>query len=341
MRMLPIEKLQPKMLVGRNIYDSRGNVLLRENVRLTRKNILGLQRLDIPFVYVKDGLGDDIEIDDIVREESRIAAIGATRNFFEKAKVGGDFSMRDIQSTMDNLIEELLANTNHMINLVDIRSKSDYLYSHSVNVAVLSGIIGIGLGYSKQKLRDLVLGALFHDIGKIKEDGEEENRPWDHTKKGFDLLRENKEISLLSAHVAYQHHEWINGMGYPQGLKGYDIHEFARIVSIADIYDGLTAGGEDGKNHSIHEAIEFIISRCGSRFDYDLVRLFLDSIALYPVGSKVKLNTGEDGIIIKSRKGIPTRPVVRVKTNAFGVKHSYFYEIDLARRENYFIVSSG
>lgn len=338
--MISIRNIQPGMIVGRNIYDSHGNVLLRENVILTKKNLRGLDRLGIAYIYIKDRLEDDIKIDDVVREESRAAAITATRDFFEKVEIGGEFSMKGIKSTMDSLMEELLTNTNNMVNLVDIRAKSDYLYNHSVNVAILSGIIGIELGYTREKLSNLVLGALFHDIGKVKA-GEGEEELEDHTKKGFDLLRANREISLLSAHVAYQHHEWMNGMGYPQGLSGYDIHEFARIVSIVDTYDNMTAGGEDERNHTIQETIEFIIAGSGSRFDYELVRLFLNSIAIYPMGTPVILNTGQNGVVIKSSKGMPTRPVVRINTNAFGIKHSYSYEIDLAKGENYFIVSSG
>ncbi len=349
MRVVSIDKIKPGMIVGKNIYSADGRILLKENVLITEGYLVQLNRLGIPYIYIKDCIDDDIVVDDVIREESRVEAVNITRQAIEKIHKGQSFDASKVKTTINKIVDELLNNSNLVLNLIDIRAQGDYLYGHSVNVAVLSGIIGVALDYNEIMLRDLMLGALFHDIGKTKSDqktvedknltdslGAMENKK--HCQYGFDILRTNPDISLYSAHVAYQHHEYFNGNGYPRGLKGQEISEFARIVSIANTYDTFLSNVQEKEETSILKAVEYLTANCGTIFDPELVAAFLKRVAIYPVGTRVALNTGEKGVVIKTHKNFPTQPVIRIDTNLFDVKFSQSYDVDLSSRNAYFII---
>ncbi|MHB9095256.1 MAG: HD-GYP domain-containing protein, partial [Eubacteriales bacterium] len=128
-------------------------------------------------------------------------------------------------------------------------------------------------------------------------------------------LREQKDINLLSTHVAFQHHECIDGTGYPRSLKKADICEFARIVAIADRFDALTSERRHRKSHSYSAAIELMKTETGKRVDPDLTDIFLKNIAIYPTGSLVELNTGEIGVVAGNNRPETSRPVIRILTD--------------------------
>lgn len=337
------------MIVGKNIYSSDGRILLKRNVSISEGYLVQLKRLGIPHIYIKDSIDDDIIIDDVIKEESRVEAVNITRQAIEKIYKGENFDASKVKTAINKIVDELLDNSNLVLNLIDIRAQDGYLYGHSVNVAVLSGIIGVALNYNEIELRDLMLGGLFHDIGKTKLDreagidknltslleGEDYKK---HCQYGFDILRADTDISLYSAHVAYQHHEYYNGNGYPRGLKGQEIGEFARIVSIANTYDSFLTNTQDKEETSILKAVEYLTANCGTIFDPELVAVFLKRVAIYPVGTRVTLNTGEKGFVVETYKNFPTQPVVRIDTNLFGVKLSHGYDVDLSKRGTYFIV---
>ncbi|MFW5648809.1 MAG: HD-GYP domain-containing protein [Candidatus Alkaliphilus sp. MAG34] len=349
MRIISTGKIRPGMIVGKNIYSADGRILLKKDVIITEGYLAQLDRLDIPYIYVKDHIDEDIVIDDVIKEESRVEAVNITRRAIEKIHRGRDIDVPEVKTVINKIVDELLGNSNLVLNLIDIRAQGDYLYGHSVNVAVLSGIIGVALNYNQIMLRDLMLGALFHDIGKTKlnrkivegknsadSSGTAENKK--HCQYGFDILRANAGISLYSAHVAYQHHEYFNGNGYPRGLKGQEISEFARIVSVANTYDIFLSNVREEEETSILKAAEYLTANCGAIFDPEIVAVFLKRVAIYPIGTRVLLNTGEKGFVTKTHKNFPTQPVVCVDTNLFDVKFNQDYDVDLSNKKAYFII---
>jgi HD-GYP domain-containing protein (c-di-GMP phosphodiesterase class II) len=216
-----------------------------------------------------------------------------------------------------------------------------------VNVAVLSVMTGISLGYNELKLRDLGVGALLHDLGKVKIDERIYNKPGSltseefdtiklHTTYGFEMLQSMKSVNILCAHVAFQHHERFDGQGYPRGMKGKEIHDFARIVSLADVYDALTADRPYRRALRPYHAVEYLNSMGGTQFDPDLTKAFVEHIAIYPVGSYVNLNTKQKAIVVSVNKPNKTRPVVRVLTDIDGNPTTPF-ELDLSTAPTLFI----
>ncbi len=324
MRRVSLERLKEGMKLGRTIYSSEGKVLLAAGQEINERYKKKLKDLGIMYVYVEDARTKDIEIVDVVSEKTRIDLNSSVKHtMWQMKKKNTLIDIKGIKEIIDGMIDELINHKNLVINLQDMRSFDDYLYAHSVETCILSVVLGISSKLDTVKLRDLAIGALLHDVGKVKIPLEIINKPdsltpeeWEkmkkHTVYGFEMLRRNDELSLLSAHVAYQHHERMDAKGYPRGLQGDDILMFAKIVAIADAYDALTCDKVYRKRFLPHEAMEIIKSSAGTQFDVQLVKSFFENIALYPLGTQVELNTGEQGVVVKVEKGFSERPVVRV-----------------------------
>ncbi|MGE5703447.1 MAG: HD-GYP domain-containing protein [Clostridia bacterium] len=317
MRYVSIEQVEPGDILFRSIYTSDGLTLLQTDMQLTVGMINKLRRFGVTMLYIKDPLTDDVKLEEVVSESTRKEAVSNLSKAMQCVQTGKAIDLRGIQKTTASLIDELMKNRRVMVNLTDIRTNDNHLFIHSLNVCMMSTVIGISLGYNQNQLKELAMGALLHDIGKVSKDEEDaSNRELGdqhHSWTGFNLLRRKYEMSIVSAHVALQHHEWVNGKGMPRGLTGPEIHDFAKITAIANYYDNLISPfSAEEETLMPFEACEKIMALANYQFDHDMVIRFLRSIATYPTGSSVKLSTGEIGVVIDQNRGLPTRPVVRV-----------------------------
>lgn len=351
MRRVSVEHLKMGMKVARSVYKADGLPLIQAGIILTDAFIERLRQLEIPAVYIEDADVADIEIDDVICEETRVEAIEQLRTTINDLRAGKGLSIEIIDETkamIGNIINELLMNREILVNLNDIRVVDDYTFGHSVNVCILSLITGISLHYNQLQLRDLGIGAILHDIGKAKISEkilkkpaplspDEFNEIKKHTWYGFEMLRSCKDISLLSSHIALQHHESYDGNGYPRGIERGEIMEFARIVSVADVYDALTSDRVYRNAVMPHQAVEIIQKLKGNKLDPKITNIFLRHIPIYPLGSKVELNNGQTGFVVAVNQDFITRPVVRVIDDKDGDIPKY-EEIDLLNNPSTFII---
>lgn len=328
MKLVTVDHLEPGMVLGRTIFGSRGQILLNQGVTLSSSYITFLRKHFIDVVYVADK--GEVFVHDVISDQTRVEALAATREVLGQVKKGADLEIDKINQVLIGVIDELLLQEDIMINLVDIRSFSEELFSHTINVSILSVIIGIELRYTKTDLTTLAMATLLHDVGKLLTDEDDANS---HPRVGFDLLRRSAKVNPQVMQVTLQHHEHFDGSGYPKGLKGEEIHEFSRILLVADTFDNLSANNK----YPMEEVIEYLMAGSGSKFDPKVVRAFIDCVSFYPVGTNVRLNTGECGVVVRSNKGFPTRPVVRIERNILGGLVEPGYEINLVERTTYFI----
>ncbi|HBW38166.1 HD-GYP domain-containing protein [Desulfosporosinus sp. BICA1-9] len=349
MRAVSIEKVEPGMQVGRAIYGASGETLLAAGVILTSRYIDRLKELGLVALYIVDESVGDLQVDDVVSEKTRLEAIKVTKKAMENIRLNPTLNLASINEAVNDIINELLNNRDMMVNLVDIRAMNDYTFGHSVNVAILSLITAITMGFDKDKLRIIGAGALFHDVGKIAvpenilikatplTDDEEELFK-QHTTIGFNILRKIESFSLQVAHVALQHHERYDGQGYPRQLRGDEINEFARIVTVSDLYDRLSSGRAGRARLSSLQTVELIIANSGKFFDPEVVEHFIHTIALFPVGTLVMLNTQEKAVVVETIKKYPTRPRVRLLMNSQGTRINPPYEMELASNLDFYII---
>ncbi len=340
MRKISIDKVREGMLLAKTLFSVDGNTLLNAGIKLKEAYINKFKEIGISEIYIDDQISADIVIEDVIRDETRFEARMAVKKAMDNMVHSNSVDVKPIRNVVGKIIDELLCVEDAVINLQDIKTLDDYTFAHSANVCVLSAITGISMGYDGVKLRELCLGALLHDIGKTKIPYELLNKPGPltpeeyeemkkHTKYGYEILKQSTDISVYTSYIALTHHEKFNGEGYPLGIKGKDIHEFSRIVSIADVYDAMTSDRIYRKRLSISDAVEYLVSLGNYHFDYEIVRKMIEHISIYPLGTYVSLSTGEIAIVVDTNKKYPNRPVVRLIKDVNGDFYNNLKEIDL------------
>lgn len=322
MRQIALNLLVPGMKLGKTVYGPNGETYLNAGVILNQRYINRLSARGYSSVYVEDRLLDGVEVDDVIRQETRVKAISGVRSILKDAKSNkrGIISQAAVTRTVNGILDELLDNPLAMVNLVDIRSRDDYLFGHCVNVCVLAVMTGITLGFRRDRLLTLGTGALLHDVGKVRVPPEILDKPEKlsaeefevvkkHTIYGRDILRqEDQEIAA----IAYSHHERYNGEGYPEQAKHPGIKLFSQIVGVVDIFDAITSDRCYKNADHPRVALELLAGTGNWWFDAKVVNAFMENVAAYPTGTFIQINTGEVGIVMDTPKGQPFFPNVRI-----------------------------
>ncbi|WP_168120628.1 HD domain-containing phosphohydrolase [Paenibacillus sp. HB172176] len=218
--------------------------------------------------------------------------------------------------------------------------KDPFLFQHTINVAMLASIIGFAKTYNHQQLYELIVASLLFDIGMLDLPNElvrkrsritsiERDRIEQHTIEGYKMLANRSDIPKTAAIAALQHHERYDGSGYPSRMTSRKIHEFAKIIAIADMYDALVSERYHRDSYSRGDAVELLLGSGNRLFDLSLVKLFVNHISIYPIGSEVRLNSGQHAIIASVNSSFVQRPVVKVIRESDGSIVEAPYEIDL------------
>lgn len=340
MRLVSVSMLKPDMELAKAIY-YKDCLILRKGLTDLERFSNSLMNLGIKFIYVEDSASDGIEIPDAISEDTRVSCkkiLRQTMDDFENKTV---MDLADISSTIDKIIDEILEKPDLQVSLNDISAVDEYTFSHSVSTTVYSLLIAKQLNYSKAMMEKLAAGTILHDMGKILLDKKIVNKTGTltpeefehiklHTTLGYDALKKCVNLTELSRIISLYHHERMDGSGYPTGVPAGELHEFSRIVAIADVYDALTTDRTYRSKWSSNLAVNHLIEHAETKFDLKLVSVFIKQIAIYPNGSMVRLSNNEIGIVKEQNKNFPLRPIVRVITDEKG-NDIATYEIDLMK----------
>lgn len=324
------EELLSGMCLARDIhfYDmSLGSaVIMKKGQKLTDVQITQMLNAKLDGAYV-DTATSEVRIVSSINQQIRREAISNIHsladNFIDSNKGVQKSDIEAIGSTAQDLIDSLSAKKDILINIADIKMYDDYTYHHSLSVSIMAIAIGIELGLTNQMLNELGLAGLLHDIGKVAVPIEIINKPGRLTPEEFDIVKMHpvhaanhlRERNLVNENVyagIVGHHEKLDGSGYPQKLSGTDIHPYARILAVADVYDALTSNRPYRTPSPPNEAIEYVMGGMGTHFDERVVHAFLRKVAPYPIGSKVQLSNGETAYVMKNYPDQPLRPMVAV-----------------------------
>ncbi|NEW08068.1 HD domain-containing protein [Paenibacillus sp. SYP-B3998] len=339
MKYVHLDSVESGQYLGRTIFSSNGAVLLSEGVQLTVFMINTLNRIGVTMIYIKDLETDDIEIPEIISEETKRNVMKRMSDTFDSIRSGKEFNTRSMSISINSLLDEVMKNKDLLVQLSDIRTKDNEMYVHATNVCMMSVLMGINMGFSITQLKELAIGALLHDIGKIELTTEDESTDprKHHTWRGFELLKSKREFSLLIAHVAFQHHEALNGEGIPRGLMSEEIHLYAKITAVANMFDNLLFDVSLGRRMLPHEACEHMMALAETKLDRDVLIQFLKIVSIYPTGASVRLSTRESGVVVGQHRGLPSRPIVRIVKQDAQDKELEIKEIDLAKHTTIFI----
>lgn len=239
------------------------------------------------------------------------------------ARLGRSLDSPSAQSKVEGLVASVVRNPNALLCLTRLKDRDRYTSMHSVNVCIFALAFGRHIGLTIDDLYELGVGALLHDLGKMRVPLEIINKPGPLTPEEFDvmkahpqygreLLAECGEIPERALAVAYHHHERYDGTGYPEALKGREIQLFPRIVAICDVYDAITSARSYNVPISEHAALRKLYDGRGTAFEPRTVDKFIQCIGVYPVGSVVGLTNGETAVVVTVNEEDRTRPIVKL-----------------------------
>lgn len=337
-------QLKPGMKMDQSVVDRLGRNLVTRGAILNEYIIDSLLKLGVMSVYIQDGEMNPEEENVVI---SPLAQKNIEKLYSEdRAKVSLSNSVRErishgIQSIYNNtddasLVDTTKSITNDLLNAIDqnnaiaidigeLKTCDEYTFKHSVDVATISMILAKHQGLSKQEVFEIGVTGLMHDIGKTKVPIEILNKPGrldddefeimrQHSVYGYRIVQSRPDFSTAVALGVLQHHEKINGSGYPMKIVENQISPYAKILSVADIYDALITERPYKQAFSQRDAVEMIMSMTGE-LDINAMRSFLESMILYPVGSIVELSNGEKAKVVKNSPHYILRPtVVGVRT---------------------------
>lgn len=342
MRFECTNRLEGDEILGKNILTSDGKMLLRAGVKLNSTYIKKLYELGVFYLYVEDNRLEDVLIEDDRLSELKQTAL---KNMAIIVKNIYNCDMKSVKHSL-NIVEDLVSyiiDTGDVnISLCDIKTHDNYTYVHCLDTCIMSAFLGLSLGFNESKLKELGVGAILHDVGKIKISneiinkngaltGEEFEEIKKHPTYGHEILKKNMNISNSVLRAVSEHHERFDGKGYPNRLAGNEISKFAKIISICDVYDAVSNDRSYRDRYSPSDAYELILAGSDSLFDCELVKSFKKTFAVYPLGSCLKLSNGDEGYVIKQNPNFPDRPIIRVLYDSNSRKPIPFYEINLLK----------
>ncbi len=341
---VPAKLLERGMKVDQHIIDETNRLLIARGVILDDYLIQALRKLGISGVYIKEG-EDEIDESLLSTEDEPVAenTLETIRqlNVADRTKVALDESVRarvaegmsflynntyskQFESTTKDIANDLMKAINDndaiAVDISVLKVSDEYTFKHSVDVATMSMIVAKKVGMTQEEIFDIGVAGLLHDIGKSKIPNEILNKPGkltddefeimkSHPMQGYEILRGNKDLKDSIKLAVLQHHEKINGEGYPLKLESHQIGSFAKIIAIADIYDALVTDRPYKVGFSPRDAVEMIMAMT-AELDIYALRGFLGSVILYPVGSTVVLSNGERARVVENFEEAILRPTV-------------------------------
>ena len=278
----------------------------------------------------------------ITAKKIKQEAVRTVQKIMTDIKLGKQIEKEKVEVLVDNIIDSVIRNQDALIALSKLRKINDYVHNHSMSVCVLMSTFAKHLGYDSGIIREIGVGAMLHDVGtarmpleilnKTSELSEEEFEIIKkHVKYGRTLLEKTSGINDVIIEMAYQHHERLDGSGYPNGIKGDEISHFGKAIAIVDVYDALTSKQCYRRWITPTEALRVLYDRKGTEFDPDLVEKFIHCIGVYPVGSLLRLESGLLGFVVNHNEISMLEPVVRIVYDSnTESKISIPYDLDLS-----------
>lgn len=257
-------------------------------------------------------------------------------------KAGEPIDITPLATVAEEMVDTMFSHGDAMLCLARIRAKDAYLMEHSMNVAILLANFGRYLGLERSVLKELTLGGLLHDVGKIMTPDEVLNKPGklsddefvimrEHVVHSHDILKNTPGITPTMLEVAANHHERLDGTGYPRRLKGDQLSLYTRMSGIIDVYDAITADRVYKSGMQPTQAFRILLKGIDQHFDGELVTKFIKCMGVYPVGTLVLLSNQRLAIVMQRNEQQPLKPVVKVIYHAVQRHYLDVQWLDLAR----------
>lgn len=267
---------------------------------------------------------------DLRKEQKKAAkiymqAVDTVKEIVEAVHIEKAINMRKINATVQSMVDDVLDNRDALMGLTSIKMYDEYTFAHSVNTSILAVSLGSFLSFGKAQIAALGVAGLLHDIGKVNVPREIINKPdklsddeWEivkrHPIEGALILSDTPGVTKLAMIAAFEHHQHGDVKGYPWIDDRLQQHPFSQIVSLADAYDALTAARVYYKVQiSPDQAMRIIVKKRGTNFEATVVKAFVNMMGFFPIGTILKLDTGEVGLVMQQTRDL-MRPRVLLLT---------------------------
>ena len=333
--------IKPGMILEQTIADRADRVLIARGTVLDEYHIDSMKKMGVTGVYIRTGVIEEKHEEnepvitaqvqqqiDKVKIEDR-ARVHLSESVKKRVAEGVQYLYRDTESTgfvdmtrsiTDDLMKAIEDNEAIAVDISALKVSDEYTFKHSVDVATMSMIVSRQYGLPDEQIYEIGISGLLHDIGKSKIPNEILNKAGkltdeefalikQHSLLGYQILKDKPELSNAIKLGVLQHHEKINGSGYPMGATEDKIHIFAKIIAVADIYDALVTERPYKKAFTPRDAVEMIMAMTGE-LDLKVMQSFLESVILYPVGTNVDLSNGEKAKVVANNPKYVLRPTV-------------------------------
>jgi len=349
MKKISVEDLRPGMVFSKAVYIDSDNVLVGPNVQLQEEDIKKLMKWGVNSVETtgdiiqpgtEKGVTGSLKIGQVLEKyeqllsmRKRLIEIHSNACFlieqvYSSIRKDHSIELQAVQKVVNDILGLLKENSNVFLFLNGFDDvERNYLVTHSVNVTFYSLIIGQAMNYSDKQLLELGTGAILIDAGMTKVPvyivhkqsnltDSEYQMIKAHPVHGYKSLRGYPDINDSIANISLQHHEQFDGKGYPRGLKGKEIDEYARIVSIADSYESQISNRSYREKVGAYHAMKNLLASGVNKFDSEILKIFLSRMSVYPIGSLVELNDKTIGLVIGSVTEKPLRPIIKLIFNS-------------------------
>ena len=368
MRTIRTSDLRDGMKFDKPVYMDGDNVFVPPGIPIRQKDIDRLARWEIESVHT-DGTQvmdaptarepafdvaniRDMPATDNVSLDAYLRSIDEYEHIANAVASGEAVDRAKVDSTVNLILEKVRDGKNDMIQLILMGGRMERKIAAGViNVTILSTIMGSVLKFTSHRLIQLATGALLHDTGMVKVSKailkkkeklapEEMNQIRTHPIHSYRVITKDMKYPEEIGVIALQHHERWDGQGYPRKLKGEDINLSARIVAVADAYISMINNRPHRNSMIGYSAMKNLLNDNGRQFDPKILKVFLESMGIYPIGSIVQLNNSAIGRVVQTHSEAPLRPAVELIIDEYGNKLGEREVIDLLARKSLFIVKA-
>ncbi|MDD2511102.1 MAG: HD domain-containing protein [Syntrophomonas sp.] len=332
--------------LAQDIYSFDGQLLMSKGRVLQESHLQQLLQRGYDYIYILEDENKDDMHESQISEGSGFksltneqlpkafsTSVESMRQMMDRVSSGHMIKTDEVEECIDLIYDHVLQTYNVFKHLQDLRNKDEYTLQHSVSVGVLSIKIGQSLGLDADKLKNLGVAGILHDVGKSMISLDIINKPGPldasefqevqkHPVYGYQIVNEIKLGDHNIAQAVLQHHEHQDGNGYPLGVRGDKINCFARIIAVADVFDALTSDRPYRSRMPLLQAADIIVKSSCGQLDPLASRRLISYILDITTGEKVILSTGEEATVILKNEVDPARPLVRIGERFLDLKTS-------------------
>lgn len=314
------------------IVDAFGNSVCDAGTKLNEEHIAKLPMYGVREIFINDPVLDDVPVEPLVPPELEAKAALALRTVLEETGHANSVEPALIELAVQpgyEMARPLFPMVLGEVNSAPISPSTEYDYLMPARTASLAAMLAARIGLDMDTTGQICTGALLMDVGIARIIAGSSHEYEKHPVFSYVLLKDLPFVTPVTASIVLQHHERLDGSGFPQGLKADDISTGARIVAVAETYYSLISSRPNHESWSRQDAMEYIMAFGGDLFDADVVQAFVRSVPAYPTGILVRLNTGETGYVVDAGIGQIGRPTLRIVADENGFQVDELFEINL------------